>query len=70
MKTYRYPNTINYNICDSTTLVTVNQSYRISKSDPKLKPCLFIGGASLSIPRNDAAHILRANRKKGLTHAG
>ena len=70
MKTYRYPNTINYNICDSTTLVTVNQSYRISRSDPKLKACLFIGGASISISRNDAAHILRANRKKGLTHAG
>ena len=69
MKTYRYPNTTNYNICDSTTLVTVNQSYRISRSDPKLKPCLFIGSASLLIPRNDAAQILRANRKNKLIHA-
>ena len=70
MKIHRFPNTINYNICDSTILVTVNQAYRIRKSDPKFKACLFIGGASLLIPRNDAAHILRTNRKKGLAHAG
>lgn len=69
MKTYRYPNTIDYNISDSTTLVTVNQAYRIRKTDPKFKACLFIGGASLLIPRNDAAHVLRANRKNKIAHA-
>lgn len=70
MKIYRYPNTINYNICDSTTLVTVNQSYRIRKTDPKLNPCLFVGSALISVSRKDAATLLRSTRKRMLSHAG
>ena len=69
MKIHRFPNTINYNICDSTTLVTVNQSYRIRKTDPKLNPCLFVGSALIRVSRDDAATLLKSNRKRMLTHA-
>ena len=69
MKIHRFQNTINYNICDSTTLVTINQSYRICKTDPKLNPCLFVGSALITVSRKDAATLLRSTRKRMLSHA-
>ena len=69
MKIHRFPNTINYNICDSTTLVTINQAYRIRKTDPKLNPCLFVGSALIRVSRDDAATVLRSTRKRMLSYA-